>query len=410
VGVNHFFAQIVCALASIFSIPQISAALADPPPAESAHLQTVGAPRLSFHDGHWHDGVRALGEVEQKLVSGSTFPYVVVEAFADGLTDDAEVSLMNEDGKIIDSLRVTPLTENSTVVSIPLPFQEIRVRASMDGAGKGRVVISRVMAPPPAGDSPNALLPMLTPASAFSQSGTPGAKELYQAARGVVLIQVAAKHEIITCSGFLVTNDLVATAAHCIQPYFDSANEKNGGGYDARCDKVGVAFEVQGRIGTPVSIHCNDITYFSVKQQFIDVMGGSPPRFVDQADIALLRVNPSAISARPRPPLTIGSATTEPAYLISYPWGGIERIASACGIQSGIGALLYHRCSTTPGSSGAPVLQWIDGKYEVVGIHVCCSNQGSIDGNTQELFHDAQGLFNVAISGAEISTIIKKYH
>jgi hypothetical protein len=410
--VNLFFTQITCATASILSIGQIPAARADPELAQAAHLQSVDAPHLSFHDGHWHDGVRALGEVEQKLVAGSSSPYVVVEAFADGLTDHAEIKLLNDDGSIVDTLQFAPGTEDSTVVSIPLPFQGIRVRASMNGGGKGRVVIARVMAPPSTGDSPHALLPGLTPASEFSQSGAPGARELYQAASGDVLIQVAAKHQIIVCSGFLVANDLVATAAHCIQPYFDSASGKDGDGYDARCNKIGVAFEVQGSFGAPTSVHCNSIAYVSAKQQLMDVMGGSPARFVDQADIALLRIDPNAVGvmSRPRTPLSIGKSSTQPGYLISYPWGGIERIASSCSIRPGIGAFLYHRCSTTPGSSGAPVLQWIDGKYEVVALHVCCSNQGSINGNTNEEFHDAEGLFNVAISGTEISTIMGKYH
>jgi V8-like Glu-specific endopeptidase len=203
-----------------------------------------------------------------------------------------------------------------------------------------------------------------------------------------------ARGMIDICTATLVENDVILTAAHC---FFDKGTVKNG-------DFFFQPMMVNG--ASPVTAHVISVVYDT----------RYPSMSEDQAighDWALAKLDQDLGSAQGTIPvydadpfLLSNLTSTEKAitlvgYSGDYNDGKTATISKNCSVRkSGMGSIMYHDCSMTPGASGGPLLiQTRDDKWVVVGVNVA----ERVDSAGHE-YHDptyADSNANLAVSSVE---------
>lgn len=184
-------------------------------------------------------------------------------------------------------------------------------------------------------------------------SSVPGdlARRLLAAAESVAAIQLASGTALPYCTGSLVGERTLLTAAHCVtrSTHYQRTRRTERPG----CSDLVAIFgfysdDAPGR----ETARCEAIDHMSM-----------------ETDVALLRLGRSP----GRPTLAITAAEPAGRSLVSvlqHPDGRPLRIATACWIRSsGAGQSANHDCPTLGGSSGAPLLGAAAGKGVILAMH-----------------------------------------
>jgi hypothetical protein len=389
---------------------------AQPPPPSAPFQRVLQEGRLlQFHDGRWHSGTTKLFESAPIVVEHSKWAYATIEIYGENLPRSTTVEFIGNADTVEDKVVLPTGNTQQMVRTIPLGSETVRVRIQGPAAavGSGRIAIARVLRPLTAGDVPVGIGNGLTSILLFAGSLSPEKRALADAAQAVAFIQIADPTETNACTGFLVAPDLIATAAHCLRTA-RAAESAQSGATDV-CRRIGLTFDFRSAErgnGTVQSIHCRSVLVLKAENPVPRDHGLLTG--VDRSDIALLSVDAASIklpsgSARPYVALdTTASGTL--STVVQHPQGDVQLVASDCAwSRESEAPLLSHKCSTAPGSSGSPILQLkADGKWVVIGIHTCCSHQGSVSGDTAVALQESFSITNFGISASALAAAMPR--
>ena len=267
-----------------------------------------------------------------------------------------------------------------------------------------------MLVPKPSAGVPHGLTANITPVIHYRGTIDPSRRALYDAAASVALLQIAKPTETVACTAFLVAQDAMVTAGHCVR--FVMPNETTTDWQQAPCASIGILFDYVDASTSPGAraAHCQAVRVLPKSDAPVELLD-IPSLTLDMSDVAVLRIDP-AVTRRPdgnfRQPLVSKDLRDESlASVISYPQGDIEGVANDCEVYGNVlKALVLHRCSTAPGSSGAPVMELTQDGWRVVGVHICCDG-GPIDGFTRPLLIDAEKRVNLALRPSLIDDLLK---
>jgi len=183
--------------------------------------------------------------------------------------------------------------------------------------------------------------------------------------RSVAKLHIGA--EAATCTGFLIQDDLVLTAFHCME--YSSAFNRSRNSATPACDDVVAQFDF-------TAVDKTGPSHYPVCQSVL-AYGNYPHGDValDNGDFALLKFNQSDLGmtngySSPRPsllpaprPMTENTLVT----LIQHPLGFPVQFSFCIANKDKSALLVDYPCTTYPGSSGGPLVDLNTG--EVVAIH-----------------------------------------
>lgn len=160
------------------------------------------------------------------------------------------------------------------------------------------------------------------------------------------------------CSGFLVGDDLVATAGHCVR-------NSSCAGYSFVFD-----FKMDGPNAAPTQVSAENV------YQCGQVLAYELTR--GQQDYALVKLDRPV---RDRRPLTIASQTAQPGdpiMVIGHPSGLPTKITTGANVRRSLGEYFVANLDTYGGNSGSAVFNRVT--HEVVGILVRGDRDYKYDG------------------------------
>jgi hypothetical protein len=158
------------------------------------------------------------------------------------------------------------------------------------------------------------------------------------------------------CSGFLVSEDLVVTAGHCVRSQLE-------------CQNTSFVFDF--------ATHTSDQTNYRVSSSEVYSCGEVIQRQVGLVDFALIRLNRAVTDRVPLNLRRQGQVSVgEQVMLIGHPMGLPSKIADG-GFIMGVGARIFASVDAFAANSGSPVLNSSTGRVE--GILV----SGEADFTTQ---------------------------
>ncbi|NQV01558.1 MAG: trypsin-like peptidase domain-containing protein [Bacteroidia bacterium] len=178
-------------------------------------------------------------------------------------------------------------------------------------------------------------------------------RKLHDAARSVALLSFIMNGGHYTCTGFMISEDLMITNEHCVPT-------------QAVCDTTAVYFGYE----------YNTEGFLSIGEQYYCETLVAPP--VETLDFSVLR-----ITGQPGKPDKWGSLNpashilnkNEPLLMVQHPYGQPKQISKigcfistpdAHGNDDSKPTDFGHLCDTLSGSSGSPLLSQ---DYRVVGLH-----------------------------------------
>lgn len=150
------------------------------------------------------------------------------------------------------------------------------------------------------------------------------------------------------CTAFHVGNGLVATAGHCLQDLAEKPME-------ASCHTLDIDWGVLAGESHAGRSRC---------MQVLDY------KYDDQADYALLQVDPIPATAVVLERDPRASKFTAQAMVVGYPKGKSLSLSGTCEAilaTDSDSQFFHHRCDTLPGNSGSPVMD--ASTLKVIGVH-----------------------------------------
>jgi hypothetical protein len=158
------------------------------------------------------------------------------------------------------------------------------------------------------------------------------------------------------CSGFLVGEDLVATAGHCVSE-MECADYSVVFGFDKRTQEASASSVSAGEI-----YNCKEI----VAREMTDIL-----------DFALVRLDRPVANHKPLVMAQTQAASGEEVVVIGNPAGLPTKIAGGASVRTQMGDYFITNSDTYGGSSGSAVLN--SRTLEVVGILVRGENDFTYD-------------------------------
>ncbi len=388
------------------------ATAARPPFVAAPHLETAdGFIPLRFTSGKWLLQGGPTDDSAVLVVANNVRAYATIEVFGEDLDSSVTLQFLNgQSGQILDKVVIDAGTSPAALRTIPLVSRRILVKTVGAPPGVGQVTVSRVLVPKPSAGVPHGLMESIMPVSHYRGTVDPSRRALYDAAASVPLLQIAKPTETVICTAFLVAKDTLATAGHCVRMLMP--NESTADWEQAPCASIGILFDFVDASASPVApaVHCLAVRVLPKAEAPVGLLD-LPSLTLDVRDVAVLRIDPTATrraDGRLRQPLPLKDLSDESfASVISYPQGDIEGVANDCEVYGNLlKTLVPHRCSTAPGSSGAPVLELTEDGWQVVGLHICCDG-GPIDGSTRPQLINAGKRINLSLRPSLISDLIK---
>lgn len=190
-------------------------------------------------------------------------------------------------------------------------------------------------------DVQSTAVPRDMPLSSFGPSHM-----VHQLARSVAMLHIGPTG--VTCTGFLVAPDLLATNHHCMVMSLRFLQTETQS--QKECDDVLIEFDYVKNERGPTA-------------RCVRVEKSDEPN-----DIALLRLRqiPKAADGTDRAPLTPGVLTGAWLTILHYPSGLPLAVEVMCNNRGTKDGDLMHDCGTSPGSSGSAIF---NDASNVVGIH-----------------------------------------
>lgn len=268
-------------------------------------------------------------------------------------SDDVRIIIRNRSNEVIDEVdvsafaarteywtRILPgsyalvqVVSGQIEIASGLSFRVDRIGVSARGAS----LLSKV----------DPLNPKDRPVAEFS--GNPA---LMKASRSVAKLIISRDLETISCTGFMVSAELMVTNQHCI-----SSAASCSGSYA----KFGYERDAAGKLSKGQDFNCVRLLESDVGLDFAIIrVDGSPGHSSRWGHLQLADRKP---------------ALGEPLAVVQHPDGDPKRVAvQGCSITTiaAVGKLpgsetdFGHRCDTMTGSSGSPAL---DASMKVVGLH-----------------------------------------
>ncbi|WP_084113217.1 trypsin-like serine peptidase [Belnapia moabensis] len=397
---------------------------------EARHLEDLGSGlrHLDFRNGSWFVNNDRIFDLSPVVISNNPRRYVVLEAYAEKIDATVELDFIDSiNGTLLDSIAFTRGQSSDAMRTVPLAARAVRVRLRGNPGVSGRVVISRALVPLPPPDAPQQLASGLTRVSLLAAAVDPASRSIVTASRAVAMVQIAEPAGTFACTGFLISSEILATAAHCVRGLIPP--DRPTGWQRTACSRIGILFDYIDTAfddtGTH-AVHCVEIAYVKDPRPIWVMTVDGQSRVTDEAregaqvhdaaDFALLRVDPKSIrlkDAADRTRLAVGSdlpsSAGGPVWLVQHPWGDVQRVAAQCEGRSLAGTpLLLHRCSSGKGTSGAPILrQDQHGDWQVVGLHVCCGDARPMHSGNIDAYRRALSAENFGVSASQIRAALE---
>jgi hypothetical protein len=156
-----------------------------------------------------------------------------------------------------------------------------------------------------------------------------------------------------TCTGFLVGPQAILTNFHCVDrsPKFQGTRDR----VMPDCSDIAVHFDFDRQPAPEAVIRarCTRVLKFDRSLDYALLDLGSPPA-------------PGATARAPLPLADQGLTQAGSGHLVHHPAGLAKKVSQDCELRPATDGRLEHRCSTSGGSSGAPL---IDDNQRVIGLH-----------------------------------------
>lgn len=268
-------------------------------------------------------------------------------------SDDIRIVIRNRVNDVIDETPIGAFAADSVYWTRFLPGSYALVQvvgganATAEGLGfrvggialtaKGATLLSQV----------DPLNPKDRPIAEFKSNAA-----LMKAARSVAKLIFTKDFEVLSCTGFMVSPDVMVTNQHCISTATVCASAYATFGYER---------DAAGKLSAGEDFRCKSLLDYDAGLDFAAIqLSGSPG---DHARWGHLQWSEHPI------------ALNDSLVLIQHPAGDPKRAAvqgcsvstvDAVGKKTGVNTDFGHRCDTMTGSSGSPTL---DTSMKVLGLH-----------------------------------------
>ena len=378
-------------------------------------MQTNDFHRLTFLGGRWQQNGTTIFGLTQDVIRSNRHPFITLELRRSRLNKPLEVIFSDPDTAAVLDRVVIPAGSLSTAVrTLPLFTQNVDVTVSSGGnwSSNEGFELARGFAPSNLGGLPQG--PVLTLTDINDLRLSPVTKSLADLAPSVALLQISNGETLDVCTGFLIGPGLLATAAHCLRDVVEAEPQTDRS--HTACRNIAVMFDYFASPGggsqtlRPSVAHCIAIFYIDRSPRIVGVPGYPGFTQLDDTDVAVLRITVPAMSGNThivRAPIPLGPDPDNSvliASVIQHPYGLPMKVASNCIVNKlpGANALISHKCSTTPGSSGSPILTYEKDHWSVTGMHTCCSDQPLLFTDSQKAVLTSLGLSNVGVRSSSI--------